>query len=908
MGAPRLYLVDGSALAYRSHFAFVKNPLRNAAGLNTSAAFGFTRELLRLVDEERPDLLAVVFDVSKRTFRHERYPDYKATRAQMPDDLVASLPYLDRIVDALGIARLGVEGFEADDVIATVARRGREAGYAVRIVSPDKDLCQLVDEQVWVINPWRRGGPGLDVLDPQRVEEKFGVPASRLRDYLALRGDSSDNVPGVPGVGPKRAVELLTQFGSLEQVLAGAAGYGRKAVREKLLAHADQARLSLELVTLDDAVPVEEDLAALAPGAPDRGELFALFSELEFREFTGRFSRDIRSDPHVHHRVTSDAELDALVARLEACAAFVFDLETTSLDPRQAEIVGMAFSWQEGEAWYVPPEESVGAGAFELFAVRLDFSRRLERLRPVLEDPARPKGGQNVKYDVQVLARHGVTVRGVAFDTLLESYVLDPSLTSHGLDALALRHLGYTKIATGDVMGRGKKRRSMAETPDDEIFPYASEDADITFRLHRRFSAELAREPRLERLYREVELPLQEVLRRMEETGVRVDAAVLGELEVELRARLGELEAEAHRLAGEPFNLASTKQVGELLFDRLRLHEAAGVRVKRTAGGAASTDREVLEALAPSAPLAATILEHRGLEKLLGTYVEALPRLVAPSTGRVHTSFNQAVTATGRLSSSEPNLQNIPIRTPEGRRIRAAFVAEPGWELVGADYSQVELRVLAHLSGDEALCAAFREGVDVHRATAARVFDVPLDAVDAELRGRAKAINFGIVYGMGAQRLARDTGLSLDEAREFIAGYFRAHPGVKDYLDRQVAQARAEGYVETVLGRRRPLRDIRSPRRASRANAERMALNTPIQGSAADIIKLAMVRIDERLRAEGLRARLLLQVHDELLLEAPGDEAVGVVELVRDAMQGALALAVPLVVEAGRGRTWLDVH
>ncbi len=910
MASPRLFLVDGSALAYRSHFAFIRNPLRNAAGLNTSCAFGFTRELLRLLDDERPDRIAVVFDVAQNNFRHDRFPDYKAGRPDKPEELTACLPYVERIVDALGVTRLAVEGWEADDVVATLAHRGRDAGYQVRIVTSDKDLCQLVDERVWVYNPWKRsGGAGVEVLDPAGVEAKFGVRPAQFRDYLALRGDSSDNVPGVPGVGPKRAAELIHQFGSLEQALARAAEVTRKAVRESLQANGEQARMSLELVTLDTEVPLEVDLDALVLSEPDRAGLFDLFTELEFREFLGRFSRDISSDPHVHHRVEDDAQLGALIERLRGCQELVFDLETTSLDPRQAEIVGMAFSFQEAEAWYVGAEERMGSSAFELFAVELDFSRRLERLRPLLEDPALAKGGQNVKYDVQVLARHGVEVQGVAFDTMLESYVLDPSAPSHGLDALALRTLNYKKIATSEVIGRGKRQRSMADTPDREIFPYASEDADITFRLHRRFAARLAEEPALDRLYREVELPLLHVLLRMETTGVKVDAAALEATGGEFRARLHHLEEEAHRLAGEPFNLGSTKQVAALLFDRLRLHEAAGLKLKRTAGGAASTDREVLAALAHTSPLARAVLEHRTLEKLLGTYVEALPALIRPETGRVHTSFNQAVTATGRLSSSDPNLQNIPVRTAEGRRIRAAFVAgEPGWLLLSADYSQVELRVLAHLSGDENLIAAFREGLDVHRATAARIFGCPLHDVSAELRGRAKAINFGIVYGMGANRLARDTGMEQDEARRFIEGYFAAYPKIKAYLDGQVEHARQHGYVETVLGRRRPLQDIRAARRMVRANAERMALNTPIQGSAADIIKLAMVRLDRRLREEGLRARMLLQVHDELLFEAPAEEADRLEAIVREEMEGAFPLSVPLAVDVGRGQTWLEAH
>ncbi|MGE0710228.1 MAG: DNA polymerase I [Planctomycetota bacterium] len=904
--APRMFLFDGSALAYRSHFAFIKNPLRNGQGLNTSAAYGFVRELLRILDEETPDLVAVVFDVSKETFRHERYAAYKATRQQMPAEMESCLPYIDQVVDSLGLCRLGVEGFEADDVIGTLARQGAEAGYEVYLVTGDKDFCQLVDERVRVYNPFRRE-VRVEILDPAGVRERYGITPAQFVDYLGLTGDSSDNVPGVPGVGPKRALEVLQEYGSLEAALAEPERFRLKSIAAALAANGEQARLSRELVTIKTDVELDVELDELRPGEPDRSSLSLLFAELEFQELGRRFSADISQDPHVHQRV-APAELDALIARLREAGEFVFDLETTSLDPNQAEIVGMAFAFQANEAHYLAASERMGSSAFELFAVQLDFSAHLERLRPLLEDPAVKKGGQNIKYDVAVLRRHGVVVRGIAFDTLLESYVLDPSAQSHGLDALALRYLGYKKIATSDVLGPGK-RRNMRDTPDQEIFPYASEDADITLRLHRLFQRRLAEEPALERLYREVELPLLPVLMAMEERGVKVDTKSLRETGTVLRARLRELEEEAFSLAGERFNLGSPKQVGELLFERLRLHEQAGVRVKRTLGGARSVDHEVLEALAEVHALPRTILAHRSLDKLLGTYVDTLPQLVNPTTGRVHTSFNQAVTATGRLSSSDPNLQNIPIRSQDGRQIRAAFVAgEPGWQLLSADYSQVELRVLAHLSGDEALCQAFHDGLDVHQATAARVFDLPLDQVSSAQRGRAKAINFGIVYGMGSARLARDTGLSQDEAKAFIASYFAKYPKIKDYLDGCVEHARRHGWVETILGRRRPLGAIRAARRMERQNAERMALNTPIQGSAADIIKVAMLAVDRRLRFEGLEARMLLQVHDELLFEAPQAELPALEAIVREEMEGAADLRVPLKVDVGRGRSWLEAH
>jgi DNA polymerase-1 len=931
---PRLFLFDGSALAYRSHFAFIKNPLRNSRGLNTSAVYGFTRDLLRIIDEEEPERVAVVFDVSKRTFRHARYEAYKATRARMPDELVDALPYVDKVVDALGLPRLGIEGYEADDIVATLAIKGEAQGYDVRIVTGDKDFCQLVTDRIRVYNPWRQNLPKnalAEVLDPAGCKERYGLAPDRFRDYLALVGDSSDNVPGVPGVGPKRALELLQQFSDLDQLLERVGEVRLPSVRQSLVDHRQEALLSRELVTLETHVPLEVGPDDLVRRDPDRAELARLFAELEFRELLRRFSTDKRDDPHVHHLV-KPSELDALVQRLREAPEFVFDLETTSLNPEEADVVGMAFSFKEGEAWYIGAEErslhqesaapQLGVGEnfdlfaaapptpqAELFPLELDFKKHLAKLKPVLEDAARKKGGQNVKYDAMVLARHGIVVRGISFDTLLESYLLDPSQKTHNLDDLALRLLGYRKIATSEVIGKGRSKRTMKDAPDRDIFPYCSEDADITFRLHRLFTRRLEQEPSLLELYHDVELPLMDVLMRMEQTGVRVDPDVLTTIGDELRLRLRAYEREIQALAGNDFNMSSPKQVAALLFDKLELHKAAGLRIKRTATGLASTDAEVLEQLAPHHPLPAKILEHRGLEKLIGTYVDALLGLISKRTGRVHTSFNQAVTATGRLSSSDPNLQNIPIRTTEGKKLRSAFVAgEPGWLLLSADYSQVELRILAHLSGDESLLDAFRRDLDVHRATAARIFDVPLEEVTSELRGRAKAINFGIVYGMGAQRLARDTGLSVADARAFIDGYFAKYPRIKGYLDGQVELARKHGYVQTVLGRRRPLGDIHSTQRQLRANAERMATNTPIQGSAADIIKVAMVRIDRRLTKERLRSRMLLQVHDELLFESPPDEVDHLEALVKEEMTGAFPMTVPLKVDVGRGRSWFEAH
>jgi len=905
---PRLFLFDGSALTYRSHFAFIRNPLKNRAGLNTSAAFGFTRELLRILDAEAPERVAVVFDVSGKTFRHERYADYKATRQQMPDEMVECLPYVDRIVDGLGISRLGVEGFEADDVIGTLAKRGAAEGYEVFLVSGDKDFCQLVTDKVKIYNPYKVGVRGVEILDPAGVEQRHGIPPERFRDYLALVGDSSDNVPGVPSVGPKRALEILGQFGDLDQALANPSEFPRKGIAQKLTEFKDQALLSRELVTIDQDMDLDVSIDDLVPSEPDKSALNLLFAELEFREFSGRFTVELSTDPHSWKRITGE-ELPGLIKELRAAGEFVFDLETTSLNPREAEIVGIAFSHTPGEAFYIAAEESLGQSAFELFPVELDMKAHLEQLRPLFADPSVKKGGQNVKYDVAVLERQGVQVKGIGFDTMLESYVLDPAAVSHGLDALTLRYLGYKKIATREVIGSGAKQRNMRDTHDDEIFPYASEDADMTCRLHHLFRDKLAQDPERERLYREVELPLLPVLLAMETRGVAIDTKALEATGKEFKTRLAALAEQAFELAGEHFNLGSPKQVGQILYEKLRLQEEAGVKIKKTLGGARSTNHEALQALAEVHELPRVILAHRALDKLLGTYVEALPKLINADTGRVHTSFNQAVASTGRLSSSDPNLQNIPIRSEEGRRIRAAFVAsEPGWQILSADYSQVELRVLAHLSEDEALCDAFHAGHDVHRATASRVFEVPFDEVTSEQRGRAKAINFGLVYGMGRNRLAQDTGLSPDEAGVFIENYFASYPKIKGYLDGSVAHAREHGWVSTILGRQRNLDSIRSSRRVERANAERVALNSPIQGSAADIMKLAMLRVAERLEREQLRAHLLLQVHDELVLEVHPDDADALEVLVREEMSGAYELSVPLKVDVGRGANWLEAH
>jgi len=1253
LAAERLFLIDAPNLAYRSYFAFIRQPLTSSRGMNTGAIFAFANTLVKLMDEERPDAIACVWDPPEPTPRHQRFAGYKATRQRMPDEMEDQLPAIERVIDGFRIPQIVVPAVEADDVIGTLAVRAAARGTDVYIVSSDKDFLQLVTPRLRLYN-LRRGWQDLEVLGPDEVAAKWGVGPDRIRDVLALMGDASDNIPGVPGIGEKTAAELIREFGSLAAVLERAGEVKRRNVREALLAHREQALLSFDLVTIKTDVALDIDPETLRRRDPDPSILVPLFLECEFDALVKKYAprREVRTD---YRAVRTDAEIDDLVRRLREAPAFSFDLETTGLNPLEAEIIGLSFSVDEGVAFYVPTLREGGRQGM-LFGFDVDRDRLpevLARLKPVLEDPSRPKGGQNVKYDILVLARYGVAVRGIAFDTMIASYLCDPSLRQHNIDILALRYLDLRKTATEELIGkRGERQLSMRDVPDDEVLRYACEDADFALRLHRVLA------PRLEqldckRLYREVELPLLEVLARMERAGVKVDIPRLRRLGDEFEARLCEKAEEIYALAGEAFNIDSPKQLTAVLYDKLEVQKRSGVRVKKLKTGY-STDQAILEQIAAGEdghPIVAKILEYRTYRKLKGTYLDALPALADPD-GLIHTSFNQAVAATGRLSclpagtlvdtqnglvgieevragdlvrtpigakpvgrvertgrraqvevrlengivcamspdhkvrsagrwleahelgpgdpvymsrhgglfgdsvpdelrtfdgdpqapqaaglaaaaiailddergakvprwlfrapervvrgflrgllyrgpasgareggrrsrragkrpaeargrpegrgrrtlrsrsreflsdlqqlltlfgiiarlrerrpraagparagkgvpaasprpgyellieaddvlrlenpdagddhdaerpparpriavaairaapgmaeavepgplpvehaplaleatlglyveqpvaavtpcapavtheieveearcyfangilvsnSSEPNLQNIPIRGEEGRRIRQAFVPRaPGNVLLSADYSQIELRVLAHVTEDETLVLTFRRGEDVHRTTAARVFGVAPEAVTHDLRSKAKVINFGIIYGMGPQRLARETGLTLEEAQRFIADYFEKFPGIKAYIDRTIDQAERTGYVQTVLGRRRLIPDIRSPNPRIRAAARNMAVNTPIQGSAADLIKVAMVRIDRLLAERGLRAQMVLQVHDELLFDVPAAEVEVVRELVRDTMENVHeGFKVPLKVDLGMGKSWLEAH
>ncbi len=884
----RLFLIDGSGYIYRAYFAI--RHLSNSKGEATNAVYGFINMLLKVVREQQPDHLAVVFDSRGPTFRHQLYPQYKANRAAMPEDLVPQVPLIKEVVRAFNMPAIELAGFEADDIIATLAKRFAAAGMEVTVVTGDKDLMQIVAERITLLDTMKDQASGL-----AEVAARFGGTPAQVVEVQALAGDSSDNVPGVPGIGEKTAVELIREFGTVEQLLNCLDRLKGKR-RENLATYADQARLSWQLVKLRDDVPLEFDYRDFALSPPDRPALTALFKQLEFHKLLQEFSSDERADGAAYRCVLSEADLDELVAALRRAGRFAVDTETTGLDPLQAELVGLSFAVTAGAGWYLPlGHHYLGVPA------QLPRERALAALRPLLEDPAVAKIGQNIKFDALVLARAGIELAGVADDTMIASYLARPEAKSHGLDAMAGELLGYRTISYADVTGSGRQQVTFAEVEIDKATTYAAEDADITLRLAETLLP-LVGETGQERLYREVEMPLVGVLTAMERHGVRIDADLLGRLSQELAGKLAALEEQIHAQAGTAFNVASPKQLGEILFERLKLP-----RGRKTKTGW-STDSEVLATLAEEHPIAALVLDHRSLAKLKGTYTDALPRLVNPASGRIHTSFNQAVTATGRLSSSDPNLQNIPIRTEEGRRIRAAFIPADGCVLLSADYSQVELRILAHLADVPALKEAFAAGEDIHRRTAAEVFGVFPQLVTDEQRRRAKTINFGVIYGISAFGLAKQLGIPRREAQEFIDTYFARYPGIQAFMAARVAEARAHRCVTTLLGRRCAIAEIDSPNGAIRGYAERNAVNYPVQGSAADIIKVAMVNLHRRLAAEKLAARMVLQVHDELVLEVPHGEVETVRELVRTEMEGAVTLSVPLAVEVGCGGNWREAH
>ena len=915
-----LLLVDGSSFLYRAFHALPD--LRNKDGAPTGAIRGIAAMLRRLRSDGRlpcagSTLGAVVFDAPGRTFRDELYPDYKANRAAMPEDLARQIPVIHDIVRALGWPLLMVEGIEADDVIGTLARAAERQGLRTVIATGDKDLAQLVDARTELVNTMTRDGAPPERLDREGVVAKFGVPPERIVDYLALVGDAVDNVPGVAKVGPKTAVKWLAEHGDLDTIIARADAIGG-AVGENLRQALPWLPTARVLVTVKDDCDLSAVVPSIDPGLAmreeDRSTLRELFERCGFVSFLRELDAETGDSGsavvagaapasgeaalELHYEcVLDDEALSRWIGIVSVAELVAIDTETTSLDPMAARLVGISLSVEPGKACYIPVGHAY-AGA----PAQLPLDHVLDRLRPWLTDAGAAKVGQNLKYDVHVFENHGVRLAGVAHDTLLQSYVLEAH-RNHDMDSLAQRHLNRRTITYDEVTGKGASRIGFEQVAIERATEYAAEDAEVTMHLHRVLHPRVVAEPALERIYRDMEIPVSRILQRMERTGVLVDARLLEVQSGELGARMMEFERRAYELAGQPFNLNSPKQLGEILFERQKLPV-----VKKTASGAPSTDEEVLERLAEDHPLPRLLLDWRGLSKLKSTYADKLPKMIDPRTGRVHTSYSQAVAVTGRLASNDPNLQNIPIRTAEGRRIREAFVAPPGHQLVSADYSQIELRVMAHISGDEGLLRAFAEGLDVHRATASEVFGVPVAEVTSEQRRYAKVINFGLIYGMSAFGLASNLGIERDAAKSYIERYFARYPGVARYMEETRRRAHQDGYVETVFGRRLWLSEINSPNGPRRQAAERAAINAPMQGTAADLIKRAMIAVQDWLDAERLGSRMIMQVHDELVLEVPEAELDRIRRDLPARMTGVAQLRVPLEVGVGAGPNWDRAH
>lgn len=918
----RLFLLDAYALIYRSYYAFLKNPRINSKGLNTSAIMGFVNTLNEVITKEQPTYMAVAFDHGK-TFRHEAFPAYKAQREETPEDIRASVPIIKDILEAYHIPVLQADGFEADDVIGTLATAAGRVGIETYMLTPDKDYGQLVGDNVYIYRP--RHGGGYDTLGESEVTQKYGIATTaQVIDLLALMGDSADNFPGCPGVGEKTAAKLITQFGSIDNMLAHTDEIKGK-LREKVEGAVDDIRMSRFLATIRTDVPIALDLEKMKMTSPDEERLEKIFQELEFRALTdkiikkvkntpkkddlqldlfGEFAAEsqgepknasilgLKETPHDYQLIESEEEARKIRDYFLTKEILSFDTETTSTNAIDAELVGLSFAVEEFKAVYVAvPAEREAA------------QRMVDIFRPLYEDEHIMKVGQNIKYDYEVLRRYGIEVRGPMFDTMLAHYIVQPEL-HHNMDYMAETLLGYQTIHIDQLIGpRGKGQRSMRDLQPQEVYEYAAEDADVTLRLKNVLEQKL-KEVDGERLFYDIEMPLVPVLAEMELTGVCLDTAALAETGKNFNRRLAEYEQKIYAEAGETFNISSPKQVGDILFGKMKIVD----KPKKTKTGQYVTSEEVLTQLRSRAPIVDDILSYRGLKKLLGTYVEALPRLINPRTGHIHTCFNQAITATGRLSSSDPNLQNIPIRDDDGKEIRKSFVPEPGCLFFSADYSQIELRIMAHLSQDEHMLDAFRSGTDIHAATAAKIWHVPVEEVTPEQRKKAKQANFGIIYGISTYGLAQRMNISNSEARQLIDDYFATFPRVKAYMDEAIATCRKKGYAETIYHRRRYLPDIASRNATVRGFAERNAINAPIQGSEADIIKVAMIHIFKRFATEGLRSRMILQVHDELNFSVYPEEREQVERIVIEEMENACRLSIPLTADAGWGANWLEAH
>ncbi len=904
----KIYLIDGHSYAYRAFHAI--RQLTDSRGLWLNAVYGFVRMLLKLIREEKPDYIAVAFDTPSKTFRHRLYEDYKANRAEQPEEMRHQIPLIKEVVDAFKIPIFEVEDYEADDVLATLAACAESQGIEAIIVTSDKDMLQLVSDNVKVLNPHKE-----DFLyDADGVRNRFGVGPEKMRDLLALTGDTSDNVPGVPGIGPKTAAALLNEYGSLEQVLERVDEISGQKRRENLRQSKKSAMLSQELVTLVSDVPIEIDIEACKLKDFDKPKLLDLFKRFEFRSMVNELS-DVEEKEDVEYSIISEErDLNRLVKRMERRPLFCINFETVDNDPMQAELVGISIATDQGVAYYIPVGHSTDALHVEtedsdetdLFGGKtlgqLDAKDVLTCLKSVLEDESIKKVGHDIKRTMVLLMQQGIELRGADFDTMIGSYLLNPSRQSHDLDILALEFLNHKKTTIEQLVGKGAKRRALNEVGVREAADYACEKTDLVLRLRETLDT-LLEEKGLHELYKNVEIPLTRILAKMELCGVAVDTDVLQGLSTQLSEQLDGLRENIYRLAGQEFNINSTQQLGKILFEEMKL--PVGKKIKT----GYSTDVAVLEKLSVEHEMPRKVLEYRTLAKLKSTYIDALPLLVNPSTGRIHTSFNQAVTATGRLSSSEPNLQNIPIRSEIGREIRRAFVpSDEDKVLLSADYSQIELRILAHLSDDDELCEAFRQGVDIHDQTSSKIFNVPLSEVTSEMRRKAKVANYGILYGMSAAKLAADVGIERGEADSFIKHYFEVLPRVKEYIDSTIEEACRNGYVTTIMNRRRYIPDINSRNIGVRRFAERTAINTPIQGSAADLIKIAMIQVDRQMAGSGLASIMILQVHDELLFEVPANEVQRMKSLVKEIMESAYPLKAPIVADVRVGRNWLEAH
>jgi len=900
----RMFLIDGSAMAHRSYWAFINNPLTTSKGIPTGAVYGFVNSLLKILNDEKPDYIAAIFDSRKPTFRHNIYKEYKATREKMPDELSEQIPLIFDVLDGFNIRMFQIDGYEADDVIATLSKKGEKEGFLTYLVTSDKDFMQLINQNIFMYKPTGKTGEA-EIIDADKVKEKYGVPPEKIVDLFALMGDTSDNVPGIPGIGEKTAVKLLNEIGEFKEIIDNPSSIKSKSVSKKVEENKEKAVLSRELVLLHSNVPIDIDINNLKRVEKDNQKLKELFVELEFHSLMDIIDKnDVKkNDEERSYRLIKNLQdFNELIENIKKCkSTLVIDVETTSSDPLKSELVGISFSYKEKEAYYLPIQVKNGQkGTFNWDNVK-------EQLKDILESEDIAKCGHNIKFDMEVLDKYGIKVKPVNFDTMIASYLLNPSTHQHNLNTVSLEHLNYKKIQIEELIGSGKNQKNMREVPIDKIYIYGCEDSDITLRLKNKLEI-LIEEKNLKPLMENIELPLINVLIDMEKAGVAIDIEFLSDMSERLSEEIADLEKQIQYEAGEIFNINSPQQLGNVLFGRLKIHEQMGIkRVPRTKIGY-KTDIRILENFSAN-PLVAKILRYRQLNKLKNTYVDALPRLINEKTGKVHTSFNQTVTATGRLSSTNPNLQNIPIRTDIGRNIRKAFIPSSEDNLIlSADYSQVELRLLAHLSGDKTLLEAFKNDEDIHRKTASLIFEIPPEEVTDEMRYKAKSINFGIIYGMGSYKLSTELKTTPEEARNFIDSYFNNYPEVNRYIFDQLSIAKEKEYVKTLLGRIRYIPEINSKNARVRKNAENIAINTPIQGTAADMIKIAMIRINKKLNKNQLKTQMIIQIHDELVFDVPSDELGKVKKIVKDEMESALKLKLPIKVDLGWGKNWFEAH